>query len=66
MQAAPAPIAGKHLSLGIGTGFYGGQQAMAFGAKGIIGNNISVGASMATGFGSNSDMDMSAGVGFSF
>lgn len=66
MQAVPAPIAGKNYSIGMGGGFYAGQQAIAFGGKAIVGENVSVGASVATGFGNTSDMAASVGAGFSW
>ena len=66
MQAVPAPIAGKNYSIGIGSGFYAGQQAIAFGAKANVSENINVSASVANGFGSNSDLAASVGAGLSF
>jgi hypothetical protein len=66
MQAVPAPIAGKNYSLGMGGGFYAGQQAIAFGGKANVGENVSVGASVATGFGNTNDMAASVGAGFSW
>lgn len=66
MQAIPAPIAGKNYSIGMGGGFYAGQQAMAFGGKANVGEHVNVSASVANGFGSNKDMAASVGAGFSW
>lgn len=66
MQAIPAPIAGKNYSIGIGGGFYAGQQAMAFGGKANVGEHVNVSASVANGFGSNKDMAASVGAGLSW
>ena len=66
MQAIPAPIAGKNYSIGMGGGFYAGQQAMAFGGKANVGEHLNVSASVANGFGSNKDMAASVGAGFSW
>ncbi|MFI3198515.1 MAG: YadA-like family protein, partial [Methylococcaceae bacterium] len=66
MAAIPAPAAGKNYSIGMGGGFYAGQQAIAFGGKATIAENFSVGASFGTGFGSTSSMAASVGAGYSF
>jgi len=66
MTAVPAPIAGKRFSVGMGGGFYAGQQAIAFGGKALIADNFTVGASLATGFGSSNDMAAAVGAGFSW
>jgi autotransporter adhesin len=66
MQSIPEPIAGHKYSFGMGSGFYSGQQALAFGGKANIGNHARVGASVATGFGTSREMAASLGAGFSW
>jgi hypothetical protein len=66
MNAIPVNIAGSHYGVGIGSGFYAGQQAIAFGGSADVGEHIKVKASVANGFGSSSAMTASAGAGFSW
>ena len=65
MSAIPTPVAGKNYSIGMGGGFYAGQQAIAFGGKAVIAENFTVGASLGTGFSSN-NMAASVGAGYSW
>jgi autotransporter adhesin len=65
-QSIAAPVPGKNFSVGFGTGFYGGQQAIAFGAKAIVIENLQVGASFGTGFSSSGAMAASVGATYSF
>jgi autotransporter adhesin len=66
MAAIPAPMAGHHYSVGMGSGFYAGQQAIAFGGKADVGEHIRLSAAMGTGMGSTSQMTANAGAGFSW
>ncbi|MDP3007625.1 MAG: YadA-like family protein [Methylococcales bacterium] len=66
MAAIPAPMAGHHYSVGMGSGFYAGQQAIAFGGKADVGEHIRLSAAMGTGMGSTSQMSANAGAGFSW
>ncbi|MDD1615230.1 MAG: YadA domain-containing protein, partial [Methylococcaceae bacterium NSP1-2] len=66
MAAIPAPMAGHHYSVGMGSGFYAGQQAIAFGGKADVGEHIRLSAAMGSGFGSTSQMSANAGAGFSW
>jgi len=66
MSAIPAPMAGHHYSVGMGSGFYAGQQAIAFGGKADVGEHIRLSAAMGTGMGSTSQMSANAGAGFSW
>jgi autotransporter adhesin len=66
MASIPAPMAGHHYSVGMGSGFYAGQQAIAFGGKADVGEHIRLSAAMGTGLGSTSQMAANAGAGFSW
>ena len=66
MGAVPSPMAGHHYAVGVGTGFYAGQQAIAFGGKADVGEHVRVSAAFGSGFGSTSQMAANAGVGFSW
>ncbi|MFI3189076.1 MAG: YadA-like family protein, partial [Methylococcales bacterium] len=66
MAAIPAPMAGHHYSVGMGSGFYAGQQAIAFGGKADVGEHIRLSAAMGTGFGSTSQMSANTGAAFSW
>jgi hypothetical protein len=66
MASIPAPMAGHHYSVGMGSGFYAGQQAIAFGGKADVGEHIRLSAAMGTGMGSTSQMSANAGAGFSW
>lgn len=66
MAAIPAPMAGHQYSIGMGSGFDSGQQAIAFGGKADVGEHIRLSAAMGTGMGSTSQMSANAGAGFSW
>ncbi len=66
MNSIPTSMAGHHYGIGIGSGFYAGQQAIAFGGSADIGEHIKVKAGVANGFGSSSSMTANAGAGFSW
>jgi hypothetical protein len=66
MASIPAQMAGHHYGIGMGSGFYAGQQAIAFGGKADVGEHIRLSAAVGTGFGSSSAMSANAGAGFSW
>jgi autotransporter adhesin len=66
MNAIPIAQGGHHYGIGIGSGFYAGQQAIAFGGAADIGEHFKVKAAIANGFGSSSAMTANAGAGFSW
>ena len=63
LAAMPDIIPGKKFLMGIGYGHYKGQNAIAFGFKGIVSDNVSVTAGVGL---SNGDAAASAGAGFSW
>jgi autotransporter adhesin len=66
MSAIPAPMAGHHYSVGMGSGFYAGQQAIAFGGRADVGEHVRLSAAMGSGMGSTSQMTANVGAGFSW
>ena len=45
MQGLATPTGGRNYAVGMGAGFYAGQQALAFGAKAVVADNFQVCAS---------------------
>ena len=66
MNSIPTSMAGHHYGIGIGSGFYSGQQAIAFGGGADVGEHIKVKAAVANGFGTSSAMTANVGAGFSW
>ena len=66
MNSIPTGMAGHHYGIGIGSGFYAGQQAIAFGGGADVGEHIKVKAAVANGFGTSSAMTANVGAGFSW
>jgi autotransporter adhesin len=66
ISALPTPMAGHHYAVGMGGGFYAGQQAIAFGGKADVGEHVRVSAAMGSGMGSTSQMTANVGAGFSW
>jgi autotransporter adhesin len=64
LAAIPAPADGKRHSIGAGVGTYGGENALAFGYRGAINENVSV--TMGLSHNSASKTAANAGVGFSW
>jgi autotransporter adhesin len=66
MANIPGPIAGKNYSIGVGTGYYRGNTALAIGGKANIGDMIQLQGSVGTGFGYTDSMSAGGGVSFSW
>ena len=66
MNSIPTGMAGHHYGIGIGSGFYSGQQAIAFGGNADVGEHLKIKAAVANGFGSSSAMTANVGAGFSW
>jgi hypothetical protein len=66
MSAIPTTMAGHHYGIGIGSGFYAGQQSIAFGGTADVGEYVKVKAAFANGFGSSNTMTANVGAGFSW
>lgn len=66
MTAIPAPTPGRHYSIGVGVGTYGGEQAIALGTKASVTDNIMFGASVGAGFSSGTPVAGAMGASISW
>jgi hypothetical protein len=65
LSAIPAPVAGKNVSVGMGYGNFSNQNAVAFGAKALVGEQRDITLSAGIGY-CDSSATISAGLGWSF
>ncbi len=66
MTAIPAPASGHRYAFGVGVGTYGGEQAIAAGAKGAVSDNILVAGSIGAGFSARTPVAGAVGASFSW
>jgi autotransporter adhesin len=65
MAAVPAPLEGRNFCVGLGTSYFEGESAIAFGAKALVGDNRDITITSGVGY-SGDVVTVSAGVGWSF
>lgn len=66
MTAIPAPAQGHRYAFGVGVGTYGGEQAIAVGAKATVTDNLMVAGSLGAGFSSRTPVAGAVGASLSW
>ncbi len=62
----PAPVSGHRYAIGAGVGTYGGEQAIAVGAKAVVTENLLVSGSLGAGFSARTPVAGAMGASFSW